>query len=531
MATSRTQQNAYKDQWELIIENGNAQARAIADLKKELELLQVEVGSQRGEIHGCSGSVARLDRLITQQTHRMIDESQVNFEQRFQDRVERLEHQLLGMVDAKLKQQQQERWAIPGEEGRCSSDVWAGIKKEQYSHEVYIQDMLRRFGATIKEQDARTISTQEHVERLEKELRAFMKEHDMGVVNGKDELRRFCTAIKGGLDARVACLHERVGDFEKGLDAHVDWVQGELRQLHARSQQDQEQGASFRENAIRVEKELDLHVDWVQGELHRLNALVKATEDYRGDTREYETRFGQELKSQKDWVKTELRELAAAIKAEQDARVAASHEWATRLEEQLDSQAGWVQNELTQIGAGLEEGRGKCPEWTARFEKELDGHASWVKSELRHLSVSVKEGQDHLQGDLRRLDTKLEAEQQALRVERQEEGRRGARLEGLLNEMDCRLLRVQDDLRGHWHKLSVTEHVQCGPAQPPGATLTSRADSRELEQRSPERTWEAFAPAGRCNAQVDDDVVISGSALFGSPARTEMPSVIESADG
>mmetsp|Transcript_21282 Transcript_21282/g.60238 ORF Transcript_21282/g.60238 Transcript_21282/m.60238 type:complete len:499 (-) Transcript_21282:221-1717(-) len=478
LATSRTQQNVCKDQWELIIENGNAQACAIADLKKELELLQVEVGSQRGELHSCSGSVSRLDRLITQQTQRMIEDLQVDIEnnmahleRRCQEEIKMREDHLLGMVNAKL-QEQQELWANREQDGRCSSDVWASIKKEQYTHEVYIQDMLRRSGATIKELESRTSFTQEHVERLEKELRAFMKEHDTGVVSGKEELRRFCNAIKAGLDARVTCLHERVGDFEKGLDAHVDWIQGELRQLHARSQHEQDaQGASFRESAIRVEKELDMHVDWVQGELHRLDA---------------------------------------AMQAEQDARAASSREWASRLEEQ--------------------EARGKSHEWTARVETELDGHVRWVKGELCRLRDSFKEGQDLSQTELRHLGARLGAEEQAHRVERQEGGQRCARLEGLLNEMDCRLRGLQDDLRGHWHALSVTEHVQCGPAEPPGATLTSRR-----EQRSPERTWESFGPEQsgpvQQGLQQADDVVISGSALFGSsPGRTEMPSLIESVD-
>mmetsp|Transcript_22135 Transcript_22135/g.69419 ORF Transcript_22135/g.69419 Transcript_22135/m.69419 type:complete len:556 (-) Transcript_22135:5-1672(-) len=534
LETSRTQQTAFKDQWELIIENGNAHARAIAELKQDLEHLQAEVGLQKGELNSCSGSLSRFDRLIAQQTQRMIDTLQADvesnlahLERRCKEEVKRLEDQLLGVVDVKLKQQQ-ELWASQGQEAHCGSDAWANIKKEQYSHEVYIQDMLRRFGATIKEQDTRAAYTQEHIDRLEKELRAFMKEHDTGVVGGKDELRRFCTAIKAGLDARVTCLHERVGDFEKGLDAHVDWVQGELRQLHVRSQHDQEaQGASFREGAVRVRKDLDVHADWVQGELRHLNAAVKAAEDERSDARERETRLGHELNLHVDWVKAELRQLATSIKAEQDARAASSREWASRVEEQLDLQAGWVQNELSRVGAGPEEerdARGKCPEWTARFEKELDEHVGWVKGELRHLGASFKEMQDHVEGELRR---RRETEEQVQRAERQEEGRRYSRLEGFLNEMDGRLLRLQDDLRGHWHKLSVTEHVKCGPAEPPEGT-PARGQPKELE-RSPERTWEALGPDQRGDVQADDDIVI-GSALFGSsPGRTEMPSVIESA--
>mmetsp|Transcript_47280 Transcript_47280/g.109412 ORF Transcript_47280/g.109412 Transcript_47280/m.109412 type:complete len:533 (-) Transcript_47280:85-1683(-) len=509
LATSRTQQSANKEQWELIIENGNAHARAIADLRQELELLQREVGQHRGELSGCSGSVARLDRLITQQTQRMIDELQADMESNVAHlekkclaEVQMLENHVVVMVDNKLKQQQ-ELLASQEQEQRCSS-------------EVYIQDMLRRFGATIKEQDMRATSTQDHLERLEKELpvnisaiakkelRAFMKEHDTGVVSGKDELRRFCTAVKAGLDARVTCLHERVADFEKGLDAHVDWVQGELRQLHAWSLQEA-QGAAFRE---RFEKELDTHVDWVQGELRQLNASVKAVQDERvADLQECELRLEHNLNGHVDFVKDELRQLAVAVKAEQDARAACNREWAGRLEEQLQSQASWVQAELNHIGLALEdakqEGQSRevaSPEWTARFEKELDTHVGWVRGELQHLSTAVKEVQDAKE---------------------------------LVDDMGGKLFRLQEDLKGHWHKMSVTEHVQCGPAEPPPMGRHTEPQQR-LPTPSTGAAHGTMTPSTQSTTpwqregKATDNVVVSGVALFEStPGRLEVSSVVE----
>jgi len=438
LATSRNQQTAFKEQWELIIESGKSQSIVLAELRKRLESLQREVVAQQDELRGCTSSVSRLDRLVTQHTQQKMEEVRADIEgsfslmeQKHKSEVQMLESHLMIIVENKFKQQQDLLNAQSHEQDSLSgSDMWVGIKKEQYSHEVYIQDMLRRFGVSVKEQDTHFNHIQGDLERLDEQLRWLVKEHDTGVVKGKEELQHFCTAIKAGLDARVTYLHEKVGELEKSLEAQMERVQagrrdadiiGQIAIIHdelgrlsmAVPAEQKAREVSIQEGLSRLDEELERQARSMKGELQKLNVSMAARDG--ADTRlqsveerleahvhwaeaeirqvnaQFEVnRLKTELETQTARLDKELRGLRTAIESECDARCAGLRESVTHFQEELDKHSQWIQGEVCKIEATAKEQNLADARQNDRCERDLQAHISWVCNELQLLDNAVK---------------------------------------------------------------------------------------------------------------------------------------------
>jgi len=453
LATSRTQQTAFKEQWELIIESGKSQAVVLVELRKGLESLQKEVVAQQNDLKGCASSVTRLDRLVTHQAQQKIDDVRADIEgnfalmeQKHKSEVQMLESHLMIMIENKFKQQQDMLNAQSQEQDSLSrSDMWVGIKKEQYSHEVYIQDMLRRFSVSVKEQDTRSNHIQEELARLDEQLRWLMKEQDAGVMNGKEELQHFCTAIKAGLDARVTYLHEKVGEVEKSLEAHVDWVQsgrrdadiiGQIASIHdelgrlSRDVQAEQEARelSIQEGLSRRDEELDRQSRWMKGELQnfnesmaarvsdnaRLQSLEERLEDHvcwaKAEIRQVDSqlevsRLKTELETQTarhERHDKDLQSLRTAIESECNARCAGLRESVTHFQGELDKHSQWIQGEVSKLEATAKEQSLADAKQSERSERDLQEHISWLRKELQLLETAVKT--DH-NTRLQRLET------------------------------------------------------------------------------------------------------------------------------
>mmetsp|Transcript_100341 Transcript_100341/g.199030 ORF Transcript_100341/g.199030 Transcript_100341/m.199030 type:complete len:873 (-) Transcript_100341:87-2705(-) len=488
LATSRTQQTAFKEQWELIIENGKSQAIVLAELNNGLASLQKKVGVQQDELKGCASSVNRLDGLVTQHMQQKIEEVQADIEgsfalmeQKYKSEVQMLESHLMIMVENKFQQQQDLINAQSHEQDSLSrSDMWVGIKKEQYSHEVYIQDMLRRFSVSVKEQDARSNHIQDNLERVDEQMKWLMKEHDTGVVNGKEELQHFCSAIKAGLDARVTYLHEKVGELERSLEAHVDWVQAgrrdadiigqiatihdELSRLGRAVQAEQEaREVSIQKGCSQNIEELERQTRWMKDELQKLNVSVAAR---NGDDTRLQS-MEERLDAHVCWAKAEIRQVDAqfevsqlraelqmqtarldkdldslrtAIESECNSRCAGLRESVTHFQGELDKQSQWINGEVCKIDAAAKEQSLTDARHNDRCDRDLQAHISWVRKELQLLDAAVK---TDLNTRLQRLEA-ASAEETTISASQLE-----SRFEAKLNDLRQRLHNVDAMVKEH----------------------------------------------------------------------------------
>jgi len=211
--------------------------------------------------------------------------------------------------------------------------------------------------------------------------------------------------------------------LEGQLHEHAAWARGELRQLDTSLKSDH--GVRL----CRVEDQLDTHMGWVEGELRQLDAASRIERQ----------RFEDQLVAHVERTERELSDARAKAEAHRLEQVSGAREMAARLDRELDTQQGRaVQAELRRLSTEVAGDR------QARAGAEAIIHA-----------------------EVRRLESKLGEELTARTVESNEAmQQRGRHVEARIGELEGCISQLEDGLRAHWHSMSVTETIRCGPAEP-----------------------------------------------------------------
>lgn len=251
-ATSKNHVSACSEQWELMVEVGNAHASAIMELMKDVSAVKSELNRQKGEVKGCVNSLMLLDRRSAERSERLVKEHHEKMaegldglEEKRHLELEALEKSLVSLFNCTLKREQalsqeaESRAAclIELKEGqRHSSSLEEALRQQQervsrgHEHAGRLQAELDALRAFIDEQDTQ-------LARVSRELLAEIKlEHDKRVVQIREELRHLDAGLRRCEEARGADVQDARAEMQQ-MPART---RGQMQELERRLQKFEE---------------------------------------------------------------------------------------------------------------------------------------------------------------------------------------------------------------------------------------------------------------------------------------------------
>jgi len=264
-AAARSHVSAASEQWDLLVENGNAHASAIMELMKDVNSLKSELGRQKGELKGCVNSLMMMDKRSSEQTERLIKEHHERMaeglegaDRKHRAELECLQAHLVGLLSASTRREQEARTTHVQESvGRCEQELRslrAELRSEHDRHAAHFEDRVRHVEDVLgRHQDGQAT----HVRQLEethqqgRALEAAVKEHAAWVDEVRqradqslaqlEELRSSMAAQDGQLER---ASRELLSEVKQDHDRRAVQIKDELHQLDAAIRRGQEAHAA-----------------------------------------------------------------------------------------------------------------------------------------------------------------------------------------------------------------------------------------------------------------------------------------------